>query len=311
MRTRSLAGLAIILVSMSVQATERVTLACRFDGVADGYVSKVYSENMVLESNRLYNSDGSQGTNQRAIWGHGSAGYIDFAFSLYDGQAYRDLYAVSGLKFNTAYHWSLNTGEITCALKHGWASSYYHDNTGVHDTLRIHDTISRVVPQYVYVTSVDTIYDTSGKYCRQVLREVHDTVVKLVPVSVLDSSKATQRFSMRGKYVGVALNEADCEFYSRFIKYNDSVFDENGTYVDSFDIKLVRQSGSYYKTIRLSRATLLNLVGSPALYPGPRGNFWITTERNWTQEPVKDWSLAPVSKVVSDEVERLRRELGK
>jgi len=143
------------------------------------------------------------------------------------------------------------------------------------------------------------------------IKIVRDTIVKIVKDSVLDSSKATQRFSLRGKYVGLAVNEIDCEFYTHFLKYDDSIFNEHGEYVDSFEIKLLYTSGSYYKTIKLERVTLMALMGRSAIYPTRKGNFYITTERNWNEDSVKDWGAVKPSEAIQMEVDRLRAEIDK
>jgi hypothetical protein len=80
--------------------------------------------------------------------------------------------------------------------------------------------------------------------------------------------------------------------------------------VDSFEIKLLYTSGSYYKTIKLERATLLTIMGHPAIYPTRKGNYYITTERNWNEESVKDWSKVKTSSELQKQIERLRLEIG-
>lgn len=303
----------LTLIFCGAHATERVTLTCKFDAVAAGYVNKLYSANLILENDKLYNSDGSSGNNRNAIFANGSNSYQEFSFQIFDGNEYRGLYASNGLKYNIPATWTLNTGEVTCSMKRGWSNSYYSD-----DTKTIHDTV--YVPKKEYVVIHDTIYNTFDKPDFEpelivkhdtLIKVVHDTVFKIVKDSILDSSKATQRFSLRGKYVGLAANETDCEFYTHFLKYNDSVFNENGEYVDSFEIKLLYTSGSYYKTIKLERATLLTLVGHPAIYPTRKGNYYITTERNWNEESVKDWSKVKTSSELQKQIERLRSEIGK
>jgi len=118
-------------------ATERVNVACKFDAVAAGYVSKVYSTNLILEKNRLYNADGSSGNNRNAIFGNGDDDY-KLSFQIFDGNEYRRLSSGDGLKYNIFATWTLNTGEVTCVMTRGWGSSYYSDNIKtVHDTVYI------------------------------------------------------------------------------------------------------------------------------------------------------------------------------
>jgi hypothetical protein len=309
--------LILVLFVTIANATERINLTCKFDAVATGYVSKVYSVNLILEGNAVYNADGSRGNNRNAIFANGSTNtdtkYSDFSFQVYDGNEYRGLRSEDGLQYNIPATWTLNTGEVTCVMKRGWGSSYYGDNTKT-----IHDTV--YVPKKEYVVIHDTVDNTFDKPTFEpelivkhdtLIKIVHDTVIKIVKDSILDSSKATQRFSLRGKYVGLAANETDCEFYTHFLKYNDSVFNENGEYVDSFEIKLLYTSGSYYKTIKLERATLLTLMGHPAIYPTRKGNYYITTERNWNEESVKDWSKVKPSSELQKQIDRLRSEIGK
>ena len=315
---KKLFSLILAFLATMVNATERVNLTCKFDAIAAGYVDKLYSANLILENDKLYNSDGSSGNNRNAIFANGSDKYYEeFSFQIFDGNEYRGLYTNYGLKYNIPVTWTLNTGEVTCVMKRGWGSSYYGDNTKtIHDTVYVpkkeyvvtHDTVNNTktihdttyVPKKEYVVTHDTL-----------IKVVHDTVVKVVTDSILDSSKATQRFSLRGKYVGLAANETDCEFYTHFLKYNDSVFNENGEYVDSFEIKLLYTSGSYYKTIKLERSTLITLMGHPAIYPTRKGNYYITTERNWNEESVKDWSKVKTSSELQKQVDRLRSEIGK
>lgn len=281
---KKLIALSIFAVGIA-SATERVNLTCEFDAVALGYVNKLYSVNLILENDRFYNADGSSGYKRNAIFANGTNRLEKFSFQIFDGNNYRELDSYNGLKYNIPATWTLNTGEVTCTMKRGWGGSYYGDNTKT-----IHDTV--YVPQKEYVV-------------------IHDTIIKVVKDSILDSSKATQRFSLRGKYVGLAANETDCEFYTHFLKYNDSVFNENGEYVDSFEINLLHTSGSYYKTIKLERSTLLALMGHPAFYPTRKGNYYITTERNWNEESVKDWSKVETSFELQKQIDRLRSELGK
>lgn len=306
-------SLILVLFATIVSATERVNLTCKFDAVATGYVSKVYSVNLILERGKFYNSDGSSGNNRNAIFANGSNSYMSFSFQVYDGNEYRGLRSDDGFKYNIPVTWTLNTGEVTCVMKKGWGSSYYGDNTKT-----IHDTV--YIPKKEYVVIHDTVDNTFDKPTFEpelivkhdtLIKVVHDTVLKVVKDSILDSSKATQRFSLRGKYVGLAANETDREFYTHFLKYNDSVFNENGEYVDSFEIKLLYTSGSYYKTIKLERATLLTLMGHPAIYPTRKGNYYITTERNWNEESEKDWSKVKPSSELQKQIERLRAEIGK
>jgi len=264
---KKLIALLVLAVGIA-SATERVNLTCKFDAIASGYVNKLYSANLILENdnfyNAFYNADGSSGNNRNAIFANGTNNY---SFQIYDGNEFHELYSSDGLKYNIPATWPLNTGEVTCTMTRGWGSSYYGDNTKT-----IHDTVYVPVKEYVVHHKRDTVINV-----------VHDTIIRVVKDSVLDSSKATQRFSLRGKYVGLAANETDCEFYTHFLKYNDSVFNENGEYVDSFEIKLLYTSGSYYKTIKLERSTLLTLMGHPAIYPTRKGNYYITTERNWNE----------------------------
>ena len=56
---------------------------------------------------------------------------------------------------------------------------------------------------------------------------------------------------------------------------------------------------------------LLFLEGHPAIYPTRKGNFYITTERNWNEESVKDWSKVKPSATLQKEVDRLRAELDR
>lgn len=304
--------LILTLLVAVANATERVNLTCKFEAVAAGYVSKVYSVNLILEGNAVYNADGSHGNNRNAIFANGTK-YSDFSFQLYDGNEYRGLSSDDGLKYNIPATWTLNTGEVTCVMKRGWGNSYYGDNTKTtHDTVYvpkieyvvIHDTVDPIFEKPSFEPETTVKHDT-------IVKVVRDTVIKIVKDSILDSSKATQRFSLRGKYVGLAVNEIDCEFYTHFLKYNDTVFNEQGEYVDSFEIKLLYTSGSYYKTIKLERNTLINLMGHPAIYPTRKGNFYITTERNWNEESIKDWSKVKPSATLQREVDRLRAELDK
>jgi hypothetical protein len=299
----------LILIICGANATERVNLTCKFDAIAVGYINKLYSANLILENDKFYNSDGSRGNNSNAIFANGNTIW-DFSFQIFDGNEYRELYSYHGLKYNIPATWSLNTGEVTCIMTRGWGSSYYKDNIKtIHDTVYvtkkeyvvIHDTLE---PDIVveHDTLIKVMHDTVIK---------HDTLIKLVKDSTIDSSKATQRFSLRGKYVGLATNETDCEFYTHLLKYNDTVFNENGEYVDSFEIKLLYPSGSYYKTIKLERAVLISIIGRPAMYPTRKGNYYITTERNWNEEPIKDWSKVKVSSDLQKQIDRLRHELGK
>ncbi len=309
--------LILTLLVAVANATERVNLTCKFEAVAAGYVSKVYSVNLILEGNALYNADGSHGNNRNAIFANGSTTsdtkYSYFSFQLYDGNEYRSLRSADGLKYNIPATWTLNTGEVTCVMKRGWGNSYYGDNTKtIHDTVYvpkieyvvIHDTVDPIFEKPSFEPETTVKHDT-------IIKVVRDTVIKIVKDSILDSSKATQRFSLRGKYVGLAVNEIDCEFYTHFLKYNDTIFNEQGEYVDSFEIKLLYTSGSYYKTIKLERKTLISLMGHPAIYPTRKGNFYITTERNWNEESIKDWSKVKPSATLQKEVDRLRAELDR
>lgn len=307
----------LILLICGVNASERVTMTCELDAIASGYVDKSYSVNLILQGERLYNQDGSTGNFQRkSIHGDGSSAH---QFYLYDGSEFRGLYS-STMRIGKIVEWSLNVGTVACVMTKGWASEKYSDNKTV---VYVHDTVVKVertapswascisvLPHYtdtIKTTKYDTVY---SKYSFDTL-VVHDTVIKVVRDSILDSSKATQRFSLRGKYVGLAANETDCEFYTHFLKYNDSVFNEHGEYVDSFEIKLLYTSGSYYKTIKLERSTLLTLMGHPAIYPTRKGNYYITTERNWNEESVKDWSKVKTSSDLQKQIDRLRSEIGK
>jgi hypothetical protein len=309
--------LILTLLVAVANASERVTLTCELDAIASGYVDKSYSANLILQGDRLYNQDGSTGSFQRkAIYGDGSSAY---QFYIYDGSEFRGLYS-SNMKIGKIIEWSLNVGTVACVMTKGWDSEKYTDNKTV---VYVHDTVVKidrtppswascasVMPHYtdtIKTTKYDTVY---AKYSIDTV-VVHDTVIKIVKDSILDSSKATQRFSLRGKYVGLAVNEIDCEFYTHFLKYNDTVFNEQGEYVDSFEIKLLYTSGSYYKTIKLERNTLISLMGHPAIYPTRKGNFYITTERNWNEESIKDWSKVKPSATLQKEVDRLRAELDR
>jgi len=309
--------LILTLLVAVANASERVTLTCELDAIASGYVDKSYSANLILQGDRLYNQDGSTGSFQRkAIYGDGSSAY---QFYIYDGSEFRGLYS-SNMKIGQIIEWSLNVGTVACVMTKGWDSEKYTDNKTV---VYVHDTVVKidrtppswascasVMPHYtdtIKTTKYDTVY---AKYSIDTV-VVHDTVIKIVKDSILDSSKATQRFSLRGKYVGLAVNEIDCEFYTHFLKYNDTVFNEQGEYVDSFEIKLLYTSGSYYKTIKLERNTLISLMGHPAIYPTRKGNFYITTERNWNEESIKDWSKVKPSATLQKEVDRLRAELDR
>ncbi|MCK9428561.1 MAG: hypothetical protein M0R17_00950 [Candidatus Omnitrophica bacterium] len=325
-------------------------MTCRFDAVAAGYASKAYSVNLILDDNNLYNADGSSGHNRKAIYANGGA----FSFDIFDGNEYRGLRSDYGLRYGIPATWTLNTGEVTCTISHGWSDDYYQDGF---KTKYLHDTIVKVDSIYVYggakkvyihdtlikidsvvnsLVKVDTIcaHDTVFKIdtvikvdkispswvsCNSVLgvdKIKYDTITKVVHDTfvnngVLDSSKATQRFSLHGKYAGLAANEIDCEFYAHFLKYNDTVFNDQGEYSDSFEIKLLYTSGSYYKTIKIERHTLISLVGHPAIYPTRKGNFYITTERNWNEDSEKDWSKVKPSAELQKEVTQLRAEIDK
>lgn len=313
---KTILALLTLLVCGS-NASERVTLTCELDAIASGYVDKSYSANLILNNERLYNQDGGTGPFQRkAIYGSGTWSH---EFHLYDGSEFRGLTA-SDWKIGKIIEWSLNVGTVACVMTKGWDSEKYTDNKTV---VYVHDTvvkIERTPPSWASCTSVmphytDTVkttkYDTVYTNYSIDTVVIHDTVIKIVKDSVLDSSNATQRFSLRGKYVGLAVNEIDCEFYTHFLKYNDTVFNEQGEYVDSFEIKLLYASGSYYKTIKLERNTLISLMGHPAIYPTRKGNFYITTERNWNEESIKDWSKVKPSATLQKEVDRLRSELDR
>lgn len=309
--------LILTLLVAVANASERVTLTCELDAIASGYVDKSYSANLILNNEKLYNQDGGTGPFQRkAIYGSGSWSH---EFHLYDGSEFRGLTA-SDWKIGKIIEWSLNVGTVACVMTKGWDSEKYTDNKTV---VYVHDTIvKKIQPSFDVCASmvnkfyreVDTVYlDNSVAVTKidTVIKVFRDTVVKIVKDSILDSSKATQRFSLRGKYVGLAVNEIDCEFYTHFLKYNDTVFNEQGEYVDSFEIKLLYTSGSYYKTIKLERNTLISLMGHPAIYPTRKGNFYITTERNWNEESVKDWSKVKPSATLQKEIDRLRAELDR
>jgi len=62
----------LTILACGANATERVNMTCKFDAVAAGYVSKVYSVNLILEGNAIYNADGSRGNNRNAIFANGS-----------------------------------------------------------------------------------------------------------------------------------------------------------------------------------------------------------------------------------------------
>lgn len=304
--------LFLALFICTAEATERVNMTCKFDAVAVGYVSKIYSVDLVKNGATFYNSDGSLGNSMnKALYAKNSYGS---SLSVYDGRDFHTL-AMDDQNFETTSTWSINTGEVTCVMRRGWFQEYYTENKNtVHDTIYVIKRGPCIQSKIdtVYVSTVDTVFiDKIELKADTLVRTVHDTVVKLVRDSVLDTSKATQRFSLRGKYVGLAADDSNREFYTHFLKYNDTVFNENGDYVDSFDIKILYTTGAYCKTIKLERNTLLRLIGQPTLYPTRRGNFYITTERGWNESSENDWSRARPSASMQKEVDRLKSELDK
>lgn len=291
-----------------VNATERVNVSCYFDAKAEGYSDKEYSQNLLNKDGTLYNSDGTGGKNKQPIYGSGVY-YERFAFGIYDGATFHGI-KKDNMVYGFPYSWSLNTGDVDCVLNSGWVGEYYKEPKYV-----IRDTVYKYKTDTIYLEKFlkpSNIHDTIIKIRRDTIQTtIRDTVVKIVKDSVFDSSKATVRFSLKGKYIGLATNEIDCEFYTHFLKYNDSVFNEMGDYVDSFEINLVYLSGSYYKTIKLDRATILTLINHPAVYPTRKGNYFITTELNWNESSIKDWSQVKTSTELQEQINKLRSEIGR
>lgn len=295
--------LVAILIGASVVGaeTQQVSVSCIFSGAARGYKDLAYSTDMILADNgRIFNDDGRTGNTLGEAMFSEDFGYV----AAYNGQEYISLMYTSWRMIETKI-WSVSTGTFTCAL--GPRLYTQKSDSRIHDTVYINKPIR--------ITTYDTIFlkpDTSVKFIRDtVIKIVHDTVIKIVKDTIFDSTKGAQRFSLKGSYVGIAINEQDCDFYAHLIKYQDSVFNENGEYVDSFRIDLTYKSGSFFKTLKIDRLTLLDLIGHPAVFSSRRGNFYITTELDWNQESIKDWTKVKPSDVIQQGVDKLRAELEK
>ena len=110
----------ILLLVQFASATERVTMFCSFNAIAEGYEDAEYAVNLIKDDYYFYNSDGSIGRvkNQPIIAMGDSNSCFDFL--VYDGNAYRDISSGCGWKVFQTRVFNLNTGTVSCQLMDGW-----------------------------------------------------------------------------------------------------------------------------------------------------------------------------------------------
>lgn len=133
-------GLAI--VAHAAMATERITMTCRFDALADGYSSFTVQQKMLLTKRDSYgefkNKDGSYSdywwaggqyvNTNRDFDGieyiHGTTSSSKVLF--YDGKNWHDIYFSSTsddnihYTLNTEDNWVINSGNVSCSWAPGW-----------------------------------------------------------------------------------------------------------------------------------------------------------------------------------------------
>lgn len=140
--------LLVVLGCSSAMATERVTMFCSFDAIAEGYENAEYAVNLIKDDYYFYNSDGSIGNvkDQPIIaMGDVADGNSCFDFLIYDGNAYRAIPSGCGWKVFQSRVFNLNTGTVKCQLMDGWFATPTPTASKrsiiIKDTVRIRDTV--------------------------------------------------------------------------------------------------------------------------------------------------------------------------
>lgn len=128
--------IVFLFIATMTQATERITMTCKFDALAEGYNSFTVSQKMLLTSPDFYsefkNKDGSFDdfywadghiNNKLAFNGieymHGTISYGDILF--YDGEEWHVLtFDRDDNVLDTEGRWNMNSGNVSCSWVPGW-----------------------------------------------------------------------------------------------------------------------------------------------------------------------------------------------